>query len=131
MNFCETTNIPNPTATHLMRLPFQLLIDVEDSGSPILVSTVVLTIFITSVNDEKPQMVNLPSEVDVVENTPIGSIILGCTLMDADSARLPVGVARARIAGECMRLLRFKPVLNGLFAEHTSDSSTNYDSFLC
>ena len=83
-----------------MRLPFQLLIDVEDSGSPMLVSTVVLTIFITSVNDEEPQMVNLPSEVDVVENTPIGSIILGCTLMDADSARLPVGVARARIVGE-------------------------------
>ena len=60
----------------------------------------VLTIFITSINDEKPLMVNLPSEVDVVENTPRGSIILGCTLQDADSARLPVGLARVHILGK-------------------------------
>nr|KAG5706015.1 hypothetical protein BaRGS_028124 [Batillaria attramentaria] len=77
--------------------PYTLFISASDAGEPSLAAVVVLNIFISSINDEPPRIEGLPSVIDVPEDSPVGTIVTSCTLVDDDTSRLPQGLARVEI----------------------------------
>ncbi|XP_012604421.2 protocadherin beta-4 isoform X1 [Microcebus murinus] len=64
---------------------FSLTLTALDGGSPPRSGTVMVRILIMDVNDNAPEFVHTPYEVQVLENSPLDSPVLSVTARDADA----------------------------------------------
>ncbi|XP_022349130.1 protocadherin beta-4-like, partial [Enhydra lutris kenyoni] len=64
---------------------FSLTLTALDGGSPPKSGTMIVQILIIDVNDNAPEFVHTPYEVQVLENSPLGSPVLSVSARDIDA----------------------------------------------
>ncbi|XP_065408026.1 cadherin-23 isoform X4 [Chrysemys picta bellii] len=66
---------------------YNLTIAAKDRGIPPLSSTVMVGVCVLDINDNDPELLNLPMNLTLSENTPISSFVTRILAHDADSGR--------------------------------------------